>query len=408
MARDKLSDYQIRARKEPGLLGDGAGLWLKIGPTGGKSWVFRYPAGTISLSAAGRTYRKMVGMGLGRYPDVTLAMARDRAMVQRRLLLDGIDPLAKRNDDRDQRLLNAAKAMTFQQAAEHYIKAHEATWKSAKHAGQWTATLGAHVYPVIGNLPVAAINTDLVLRVIDPIWQKIPETASRIRGRIEMVLGYAKSRGWRTGENPAAWSGHLEYSLAPVGKLAKATHHAALPYGEIAKFMAELRQVDHADARALEFLILTAARTNEVVDMAWSEVNARTWTIPAARMKAGRDHVVPLSDAAMALLPAARTEGRVFRLNIQSLRRVLKTLRPNSTVHGFRSSFRDWAGDMTEYPREVAEMALAHIVGDATEQAYRRSDALEKRRCLLYDWARYCDGQTVSAENVVAIAARRG
>ena len=293
--------------------------------------------------------------------------------------------------------------MTFDGCAKAYIAAHEAAWRNPKHRQQWTNTLATYVSPVIGQLPVAAVDTGLVLKVVEPIWSKKPETASRVRGRIEVVLDWAKVRGYRDGENPARWRGHLDHLLPAKSKVRKVEHHAALPYAQVGAFMVGLREQPGIGARALEFLILTATRTGETLGAIWNEVDiaARLWTIPAARMKAGKDHRVPLSDAALTVLKqmhAIRHSDYVFPggrdrrpLSEMALLMLLRRMeRGNVTAHGFRSTFRDWAAERTSSPREVAEAALAHAIPDAVEAAYRRGDLFDKRRKLMAAWAEYC------------------
>jgi integrase len=300
--------------------------------------------------------------------------------------------------------LDAAKAMTFTACAEHYIASHKVGWRNDKHAAQWPATLGAYVYPVFGGLPVQAVDVGLVMKAIEPIWTVKPETAGRVRGRIESILDWATTRGYRTGENPARWRGHLENLLPARSKVRRVEHHAALPYPEIGGFMVELRQQEGVAARALEFAILTAARTGEVIGARWDEINIveRQWTVPPERMKAGKEHRVPLSDAALAVvekLGAIRQGDHVFPggkagrpiSNMAMLMLLRRIGRGDLTAHGFRSSFRDWAAESTAFPGEVAEMALAHAVGDKVEAAYRRGDLFQKRRQLMDAWAKFCE-----------------
>jgi integrase len=346
-------------------------------------------------------------MGLGPLHTVSLAEARAKARECRQLRLEGIDPIDARNAKRAEAKLEAAKTMTFRQCAEAYIAAHAPGWKNAKHAAQWPSTLEDYVYPVFGALPVQVIDVGLVMKVLEPMWQTKPETASRVRGRIEAVLDGAKARGYRNGENPAQWRGHLDKLLPARSKAKRAVrqtagrgeHLTALPYSDLSAFMSNLRQHDDIEARALEFTILTAARTNEVVGLRWNEIDLDkgVWTVPAARMKAGREHRVPLSNDALALLRALATQGtppagRVFPIAPHTQLRFLRRQRDEITVHGFRSSFRDWTADQTRFPREVVEMALAHAISDKVEAAYRRGDLFQKRRDLMEAWARYAAG----------------
>jgi integrase len=339
-------------------------------------------------------------MGLGPVALVSLAEARAKALAYRKLLLDGGDPLAAKQQARQARLLASAAAQTFRQCAEGYVTAHEPGWRSAQSHAQWVQSLSAFVYPVIGELPVAAIDTGVVLRVLEPIWTTKPETASRVRSRIENVLDWAKARGYRNGgENPARWRGHLDHLLPAKSKLRRVEHFAALPYGEIGTFMAKLRQQPGTAARALEFLVLVAARTSEVRLARWDEIKGDGWLVPAERMKSNVPHRVPLVSRAAKLLKTLPRQGEyIFMgsrvgapLGIHSLPRVLQRMgHTNLTVHGFRASFKTWASECTSYPRDVVEMALAHSVGAGVEAAYQRGDLFEKRRRLMQAWADFC------------------
>ncbi len=397
----RLGTVKINALKTPGYYGDGGGLYLRVRPGGSKSWVFRF-------TVAGR---KRDG-GLGRYPTITLAKARELAEECRRLVACGVDPVEQRREEREVVAARAAKAMMFEACAKAYIEAHEAGWKSDKHHRQWRASLGTYVFPIIGVAPVDAIDTTMVLTVLTPIWNSKPETASRVRGRIELVLDWAKARGYRDGENPARWRGHLQHMLAPKKKLRQVEHLAALPYDEIGELMAELRERTSIAARALEFLILTAARTNEALGATWDEIDLHTkkWTIPAQRMKGGREHRVPLCPRAVHIvkeMAEIRLNEYVFPgikpgrgLSHMTMLMMLRRMGyADCTIHGFRSTFRDWAAECTTVPREIAEAALAHVTGSAVERAYRRGDALEKRRVLMEQWAVHCQ-QTPSAKVV--------
>ena len=343
----KLSPAKVRTVAKPGIYGDGAGLWLNVGPTGGKSWLFRF-----MLDGRARE------MGLGALHTIGLAEARERATSARRLLLDGIDPLDARNAARTRRRLEAAAAVTFKDCAAKYVAANRAGWRNAKHAAQWESTLVLYAYPTIGALPVSAIDTGHVTKVLEPIWAEKPETASRVRGRIEAVLDYAKVHGWRAGENPARWKGHIENVLPKRSKVRAVVHHAALPWREIGSFMTTLAGQEGVAALALRFAILTAARTGEVIGARWSEIDTQhaLWTVPAARMKAAREHRVPLSDTALAVLREAATlrDGDaeyVFPggkpgqpLSNMAMLVLLKRIGRNDvTPHGMRSAFRDWA-----------------------------------------------------------------
>jgi integrase len=410
MAAEKLTALEVARAKKPGLYGDGKGLALRIGRSAAaKSWVFRY-----MLDGRARE------MGLGALSDVSLAEARARAREYRKMLKDDEnpkDPIEARRERRQARRIERASAMTFRDCAERYIAAQRTGWRNPKHAAQWPATLAAYVYPVFGSLPVQAVDVGLVMKALEPIWTAKPETASRVRGRIESVLDWATARGHRAGENPARWRGHLDNLLPRRSKVRRVEHHAALPYAEIGPFMAELRQQEGIAARSLELAILTAARTGEVIGARWAEIDeeARLWVIPGERMKAGREHRVPLSEPALAILRkmAASREsefvfpgGRAGRplSNMAMLQLLRRMGRGDLTVHGFRSSFADWCAEKTNTPSEVREMALAHTVGDSVEAAYRRSDLVDKRHQLAEAWARYC-ATPEAAANVVAFAA---
>jgi integrase len=388
----KLTALAVTQAKRRGYYGDGGGLLLQVSAGGAKSWVFRFKEGG-----------KLREMGLGPLHTIGLAEARQRAQECRKARLDGRDPIAEGKAARVAAKLDAARAMTFKACAERYIGTHKAGWRNAKHGAQWTATLDTYVYPHFGTLPVQTIDVGLVLKAVEPIWATKSETANRVRGRIESILDWATARGHRQGENPARWRGHLENLLPKRSKVRRVEHHAALAYAEIAAFMVELRRQQGIAASALEFAILTAARTGEVIGARWGEINTgeRLWTIPAERMKAGKEHRVPLSDAAMAIVekmaairsgdfafPGAKANRPLSNMAFLMLLRRME--RGDLTAHGFRSSFRDWAAERTTFPAEVAEMALAHAVGDKVEAAYRRGDLFLKRRQLADAWARYC------------------
>jgi integrase len=394
----RLSAVQVARIKKPGRYGDGNGLYLRVAqypdrngkPLRSRNWVFRFE----------RDGRER-WMGLGPLNTLSLAEARSLARACRQLLLRNVDPIDARKAQRHGARLDAARAITFRQCAEAYIKSHRASWRNAAHAAQWPASLSRFVYPHIGHLPVAAIDTALVLKCLEPIWADKPDTASRLRGRIETVLDWAKAREYRNSENPARWRGHLDKLLPAKARLRPAKHHAALPYAEASRFMAELRARNEISTRALEFTILCAARTNEVLSAQWSEIDlkARLWSIPAARMKSGKPHTVPLSDHVVAILKGLpRVDGCPYvfpgakigqPLSHTAMLKILRGMREGLSVHGFRSTFRDWAGDRTNHAHDVVEAALAHVVKDVTERAYRRASALEKRAHLMTDWARY-------------------
>lgn len=394
MARgtSKLSAVAVAKAKKPGRYADGNGLYLQVGPTGTKSWLFRY-----MINGRARE------MGLGPVSLIPLAEARVAALETRRKVHEGIDPLAEREEQQRQARIEQARAMTFSQCADAYIQAHRSSWRNDKHAAQWESTLKSYAAPIIGDLPVEAIDLRLVLAILEPIWRDKPETASRLRGRLETVLDWAAVRGLRQGDNPARWRGHLDKLLPARAKVKRVEHHAALPYAEIGAFMAKLRSREGFGALALEFTILTAARTSEVLNVTWGEIDrdAAAWTVPGARMKAGREHRVPLSPRALAILTELGGGGDmefVFPGNRASkplsnmvFLQLLKRMEyADLTAHGFRSTFRDWAAEQTAFPREVAEAALAHVVADKVEAAYRRGDLFEKRRQLMEAWAIHC------------------
>jgi len=404
MARklEKLSPAAVKNAKE-GMHGDGGGLWLHVGPnafdehgkpTGtGKSWIFRF-----MLDGKARE------MGLGPLHTIGLSRARELARVSREKVLAGVDPLDVKHAARKARLLEAAKAITFKACAAKYIAANKAGWRNEKHGDQWENTLATYVYPAIGHLAVAEIDTGHITRVLEPIWTAKPETASRVRGRIESVLSYATTHNWRTGENPARWRGHLANVLPKKSKVAKVVHHAALPWRETGAFMKTLAAEQGTSALAFRFAILTATRTGEVIGAQWSEIDMQhaVWTIPGERMKAGVEHRVPLSADALALLRQAeklRVDGvdHVFPggrkgkplSNMAFLMLLRRMGREDITAHGFRSTFRDWAAE-TGQPADIAEAALAHAVGDKTVAAYQRGDLLDRRRRLMEQWAGWC------------------
>jgi integrase len=397
---NKLTATAVRVASTPGLYGDGHGLYLQVSSFDTKAWVFRF---TID----GRPRK----MGLGPLHTVSLAEARKRAAEARLKAHDGIDPIEDKQAQRAHKRLASAKAMTFKQAADAYVEANRAAWKNAKHAKQWASTFGVTT-AAINDLAVSAIDTGLVLSVLEPIWTKKPETAVRVRGRVEAVLDWAKVRGFRDGENPARWRGHLDHILPKKSRIASVEHLDALPYHSISAFMAELRTKEGVTPRALEFAILTAARSGEILGAQWDEIDIDTklWTIPAKRMKAGRDHRVPLSDRAIEILMGLpRVNDRVFAgLARDGMLECLRGLRAEGTVHGFRSTFRDWAAETTAYPNELLEIALAHMIGNKAEAAYRRGDMMEKRRRLMADWAEHCAlPPAKSHDNIVSIGAAR-
>ncbi len=388
-----LTAMEVKTAK-PGRHADGGGLHLLVKETGARSWVYRF-----MLKGKSRD----IGLGPAGPGGISLADARDLATALRLKVKAGVDPLEER-----QQAYAMAKAaeqaakvagITFKAMAETHIAANKDSWRNAKHRQQWENTLATYTYPVFGDLPVAEVDTPHVLKVLEPIWREVPETASRLRGRIETVLDSAKARGYRQGENPARWRGHLAQILPARTKLSRG-HHKAMPYDAIPAFVEQLQGREAVAALALEFVILTAARTGEVIAAEWSEVDLAKalWTVPAERMKAGKEHRVPLSPRAVAILEETKQLGgkHLFpgagrsKLSGMAMAMLLRRMKQDVTVHGFRSAFRDWAAECTGYSHEVAEMALAHTIGNAVERAYRRGDLFDKRRRLMADWATYC------------------
>jgi integrase len=410
MAREinKLSPRTVATKSKRGRYADGGGLYLQVSDGGAKSWLFRF-----TLNGRHRQ------MGLGAVLTVPVDLAREEAARCRLMLRDGLDPIEARKAEKWRRLFETASSLTFRECAERYIAAHEAGWRNEKHVSQWRNTLSTYTYSVFGELPVQAVDTGLVMRALDPIWRTKTETASRVRGRVEAVLDWATVRGHRKGENPARWRGHLEKLLPAKSKVRPVEHHAALPYRDMGAFIVDLRGREGIGARALEFAILTAARTGEVIGAKWEEIDleARTWTIPPERMKARRGHSVPLSPAALSVIEAMReirqsefifpgTRAKRPLSNMAFLMLLRRMGHENQTSHGFRSSFRDWAAERTARPNEVAEMALAHVVGDKVEAAYRRGDLLEKRRALMAAWGEFCAVVLREAEGGKVVALR--
>jgi integrase len=419
MARQlsKLTALQVTKLTKPGLYGDGGGLTLQITKAGVKSWLFRF-------MREGKAY----GMGLGPTHTFSLAEARQKALAARKILADGLNPLTEKKEKLLAMALERARMMSFDQCAKAYIEAHKSSWKNAKHLDQWTNTLVTYASPVFGKLPVAEIDTALVVKCLGPIWQTKTETASRLRGRIESVLGWAATSGYRTGENPARWKGHLENLLANISKTSRTKNHPSLPWQRIGDFMAALNAREGNVSRAIAFTILTASRSGEVRGARWSEFDfkEKVWTIPVERMKAHREHQVPLSGAALAVLASMPHSGEfVFPgtkgqpLSDMSLTAVIRRMNSDEskpvwvdasgegiTVHGFRSTFRMWTAETTAYPREVAEHALAHKLPDAVERAYQRGTQFLKRQSLMAEWGAHCTGAQASAV-VSAIYAER-
>ncbi|WP_295635910.1 site-specific integrase [Novosphingobium sp.] len=393
---------------KPGRYADGGGLQLLVKDTGARSWVYRF-------MLKGRS--RDIGLGPAAGPGaVSLTKARDLADDLRRLVKAGIDPLQQRDqqaaDEAAATQLAAIAGITFKASAEAYIAAHESGWRNDKHRYQWTATLKSYVYPTMGDIPVRDIETSHVMAVLEPIWQAKPETARRVRGRIETVLDAAKARGHRKGENPARWRGHVDMMLPKAKRLSRG-HHKALHYAEVPAFMAALRARDATAALALEFAILTAARSGEVIGATWGEVDldAAIWTVPADRMKAGKVHRVPLSPRAVEILQASKQLDSDYlfpgatsgKLSPMAMTMLLRRMKVDATPHGFRSSFRDWAAECSSFANEVAEMALAHVVGNKVEAAYRRGDLFDKRRKLMEAWTTRCMTIDAAGENVTPI-----
>jgi integrase len=409
----KLNTAKLRTLTEPGVYGDGGGLYLQVRDAEHRSWVYRYTL-----------FGKARWMGLGAFADVSLAEAREAATAARKQVRAGNDPIAARKAEMDAKR-SALSLHTFKEVAAAYVAAHEASWRNEKHRQQWRNTLATYADPVLGKMPVAVVDVAAVITVLEPIWREKPETASRLRGRIESVLDFAAARGWRSGDNPARWKGHLDNLLPARSKVAAVEHHAALPWQEIGAFWEDLGKQGGSSALALRLLILTATRTNEALCARWSEIDLseKVWTIPAERMKAKKEHRVPLSDGALSVLgeaarlrpdnapadaflfPGAKAQRPLSNMALLMLLRRMD--RDDLTTHGFRSTFRDWAAEATNYPRDVAEQALAHSLPDKVEAAYRRGDLIEKRRLLMRDWATFC-ARPVGVGDVVPLRTREG
>jgi len=402
----KLSVLKVKAlikNQEVGLHNDGSGLYLQISGKKGCSWIYRYKSN-------GRRTPRDMGLGPASTSSPRLSEAREQAKKARDLLAKEIDPIEARRAERRAEADKKAQEVTFREHAEEYYDAHKSTWKNAKHVAQWRMTLDEYIYPKIGNMPVREVDVSAVLKVLKPIWYEKTETASRCRGRIEMILSSAAVAGLRSADNPAQWRGVLEHRLPAKSNVKAVEHHKALDPKDLPGFMVTLAKQDGVAARALEFLILTCMRTGEVIGAQWSEIDLRKriWRVPAARMKGRKgkrkDHDVPLSEPALALLkslPGDRKTGFVFLggkdgkpLSNNALLALLKRMkRTDITPHGFRSCYRDWAADETAYPREVCEMVLAHSVGDQSELAYKRTDLFKKRKALMKDWGEYCGSE---------------
>lgn len=387
-----LSALAVKNMKTPGLYADGGGLYLQVTPTGARTWIYRFVSPTT---------KKRRDMGLGAAADISLADARERASDARRLVANGADPIEVKRAQKIELTPTPTSAPTFKAIAKSYVEANSSKWKSAKHAAQWESTLERYAYPSMGDTPVDDIGIEAVLKVLEPIWSTKTETASRLRGRIEAVLDAARVKGHRSGPNPAAWGGNLQHLLPSPDSIAPVEHHAAMPYADLPEFWPKLQAHDGMGARALELCILTATRTGEVLGAQWGEVDFdnRMWIIPGARMKAGKEHRVPLSAPALSLLrkmEAIRKHDFIFPgqrpnkgLSGMAMEMAMRRMKIKYTPHGFRSTFRDWVAEETDFPNEVAEMALAHKVSDKVEAAYRRGDLLEKRRAMAESWASF-------------------
>lgn len=411
----ELGPLAVSRLTKPGLhfVGGVAGLALQVTESGARSWVLRAKMGG-----------KRRDKGLGGFPDVTLAGAREAARTARAKIKEGIDPIEEAKAAKSALVASRAKDVTFEKCAETYIETHEKGWKNAKHRAQWVNTLSTYVYPQFGKLLVRDVELAHVLSVLEPIWTTKTETASRLRGRIESVLDLATARGYRSGLNPARWTGHLEMMLASPKKLTKEKHYPAVPVAQVGTFAAQVRRVPGVGSKALQFALLTAARSGEVRGAVGSEFDfeAQVWTIPAERMKATAEHRVPLSRAALKLIQAQpRIEGtdlifpspkggQISDMTMSQVMRRLKFKDAKGEVcvpHGLRSTFRDWCAEHTNYPRDMAEMALAHKIPDAVEAAYRRGDMLEKRRRMMNDWAAFCAIEAPRTATVVPLQGTR-
>ena len=407
--KEKLTAIQVKNLKEPGRHHDGGGLYLYVKKKSGtRYWVFRYR----DLKT-----RKHRDKGLGPYSDVSLKVAREKAQDCRIKLHFNIDPIDSVKQERMNAILEVSKQKTFGECAKQYIEAHKAGWRNKKHAAQWVSTIEAYCES-IQNLSVADVDTEMVLQCLEPIWLTKTETATRVRQRIESILDWATVHKYRMGDNPARWKGHLNKLLAPPSKIKKVQHRAALSYQKIAGFVAKLRKLDGLSSCALELQILTATRPGEVVGARWNEFNFddALWVIPAERMKAFKEHEIPLSKQAVSLVKALpKTSEFVFpgvstgkHLSTDAGMKCIKNIEPNITAHGFRSTFRDWAADCTSHPREVCEHALAHQLRDKAEAAYSRSSQLTKRKVLMADWADYCDLGQQQVATITSIRVKGG
>jgi integrase len=401
---NRLDALKIKRALAPGYYADGAGLYLQVSKGGARSWIYRF-------TFNGHTR----DMGLGSLLTFSLADARQAALEARKLHAAGVDPIEARRAHRVQKRARDVRIVTFREEAQAYIDAHRSGWKNAKHAEQWSTTLETYVHPTIGDVGIADVDTGMITKILEPIWSKKTETANRVRGRVERILSRAASRGHRSGENPARWRGHLENILPARGRVAPVRHHAALPYAEIGDFCQALRRQAGVAARALEFTILNATRTTETIGLEWVEIDltTRIWIIPAHRMKTKREHRIPLSARSIEILESVPRSvysklvfgrsGVTAHLSNGAMLALLDRMgRGDITTHGFRSTFKDWVSERTNFAPEVAEMALAHVVHDKVEAAYRRGDLFAKRRMLMNAWAEYCSAPSRESK-VVAI-----
>lgn len=388
---NRLTNKAIAATTQPGMVCDGGGLYLQVSRSGSKAWVFRFRD-----PATG----KLRDMGLGPLHSIGLAEARTKAAEQRKARLAGLDPIKARQEEIQRRQLEAAKAITFSQCAAAYIESHKAGWRNAKHTEQWTKTLQTYAAPIFGALPVQDVDAGLVLQVLESIWATKTETATRLRGRIENILDWAHARGYRSGENPARWKGHLNQLLPTLSKKKRVVHYKAMPFEQVGAFVGRLQTLAGSAARCLEFTILTACRTTEATNARPAEFDLEKgiWTIPGNRMKAGKEHRIPLSPRALEIVRdmPAHGEDWIFLSTHQgkpisnmAMLKLLERMKVDVTVHGFRSSFRDWAAECTAFSHEVCEMALAHTIQNSAEAAYRRGDLFEKRSALMAAWAMF-------------------
>jgi integrase len=408
---DILTALQIERIVEAGFYRDSDCLYLQVTVGGNgrvsKSWIYRY-----KLNGRRRH------MGLGPVALISLADARRRVLDCRKHVLDGVDPIDIRHAEKAKAIAERTKAFTFEHCARRYLASHKKAWKNAKHAAQWDATLEAYAHPVIGKMSVGDIDTACILKILEPIWSTKSETASRVRGRIEVILDWARVQGFREGDNPARWRGHMDKLLPSRSRLKNVNHHAALPYSEMRDFMAKLRNEKCVAARALEFLILTVARTGEVIGAVPSEIKEDIWTVPGERMKAGKSHRVPLTERAREIAEQCMKDyaetfvfpgGKAGRplSNMAMLTLLRRMERPDLTAHGFRSTFRDWVSETTNHTSDIAEMALAHTIDNKVEAAYRRGDLFQKRISLMKDWAAYCTGNAPNSDRPKTKTSRR-